>query len=130
MLQLAGQHQRFEGIKRGRHIAEALTPRFHRKPDVFVGEQPLHFVDAPAVEGACLNIELGDEDMDTVAGVLMARAQRMPVVGDKIRLNGSVAEILEVQDDRATRIQFTLETAGDDLTLANDSEANQAKTSP
>ena len=77
-----------------------------------------------------LNIELGDEDMDTVAGVLMARAQRMPVVGDKIRLNGSVAEILEVQDDRATRIQFTLETAGDDLTLANDSEANQAKTSP
>ncbi|MBI2481373.1 MAG: CBS domain-containing protein [Planctomycetia bacterium] len=60
-----------------------------------------------------LGLELGDEDMDTVAGLLMARAQRMAVVGDKIRLNGAVAEILEVQDDRATRIQFTLEAAGD-----------------
>jgi CBS domain containing-hemolysin-like protein len=60
-----------------------------------------------------LGLELGDEDMDTVAGLLMARAQRMAVVGDKIRLNGAVAEILEVQDDRATRIQFTLEAVGD-----------------
>ncbi|MEO8498597.1 MAG: hemolysin family protein, partial [Planctomycetota bacterium] len=60
-----------------------------------------------------LRLELGDEDMDTVAGLLMARAQRMPVAGDKIRFHGAIAEILEVQDDRATRIQFTLDTAGD-----------------
>ena len=60
-----------------------------------------------------MSLELGDEDMDTVAGLLMARAQRMPVVGDKIRFNGAVAEILEVQDDRATRIQFTLDAAVD-----------------
>ena len=60
-----------------------------------------------------MNLELGDEDMDTVAGLLMARAQRMPVVGDKICFHGASAEILEVQDDRATRIQFTLDAAGD-----------------
>ncbi len=77
-----------------------------------------------------LNLELGDEDMDTVAGLLMARAQRMPVVGDKINFNGAVAEILEVQDDRATRIQFTLESAADteppaESQLADRSESGQ-----
>ncbi|MBC8353768.1 MAG: HlyC/CorC family transporter [Planctomycetes bacterium] len=59
------------------------------------------------------NLELADEDMDTVAGVLMARAQRLPVVGDKIQVHGAVAEILEVQDDHATRIQFILDDASD-----------------
>ena len=76
-----------------------------------------------------LNLELGDEDMDTVAGVLMARAQRMPVVGDKIRLNGAVAEILEVHDDRATRIQFTLSAAGDAPTPAEQQFADRFGTS-
>ncbi|HRX79555.1 MAG: HlyC/CorC family transporter [Planctomycetaceae bacterium] len=73
-----------------------------------------------------LGIELGDEDMDTVAGVLMARAQRMPVVGDKIRLTGAVAEILEVQDDRATKIQFTLESAEEASASTSGDAANQS----
>lgn len=73
-----------------------------------------------------LNLELGDEDMDTVAGLLMARAQRMPVVGDKIRFIGAVAEILEVQDDRATRIQFTLESATDTESLAESHLADRS----
>jgi CBS domain containing-hemolysin-like protein len=72
-----------------------------------------------------MNLELGDEDMDTVAGILMARAQRMPVVGDKIRLNGAMAEILEVQDDRATRIQFTLTATGDAATPAEQQFADR-----
>lgn len=60
-----------------------------------------------------LDLELADEDMDTVAGALMARVQRLPVVGDKISVPGAVAEILEVQDDHATRIQFTLGESAD-----------------
>ncbi|MDA1052223.1 MAG: hemolysin family protein [Planctomycetota bacterium] len=109
--------------------------------DEFDAEEPSISEEAPGrfiVAGStlveeverALKLELGDEDMDTVAGVLMALAQRMPVVGDKIRLNGAVAEILDVQDDRATRIQFTLESAsGTDLPaespLADSSDADQ-----
>jgi CBS domain containing-hemolysin-like protein len=74
-----------------------------------------------------LNIELADEDMDTVAGALMARAQRLPVAGDKIRLDGAVAEILDVQDDHATRIQFTLESARGAAAPAKDQLADRSE---
>jgi CBS domain containing-hemolysin-like protein len=98
-------------------IVGSVEDEFDAEEPSITEEAPGRFIVAGStlvedVERA-LHLELGDEDMDTVAGVLMARAQRMPVVGDKIRLVGAVAEILEVQDDRATRIQFTLETAGE-----------------
>lgn len=62
-----------------------------------------------------LQLELSDEHMDTIAGVLMSRVQRMLAVGDKIQLTGAVAEILEVQTDHATRIQFTLDSVENEL---------------
>jgi len=59
-----------------------------------------------------LGLNLDDEDVDTLSGVLMDRSQKMPSAGDRIEFDGAVAEILEVRDDRADRVRFTLN--GDD----------------
>ncbi len=72
-----------------------------------------------------LQLELSDEHMDTIAGVLMSRVQRMLAVGDKIKLTGAVAEILEVQDDHATRIQFTLENSGSEAAPPVEAKSDQ-----
>jgi CBS domain containing-hemolysin-like protein len=55
-----------------------------------------------------LGVNLDDEDVDTVAGVLIERAQKLPEPGDRINFDGAMAEILEVRDDRAVKIRFTL----------------------
>ena len=55
-----------------------------------------------------LELELDDADVDTVSGVLMARSQKMPVIGDKVQLPGAIAEILETKGDRATSVRFKL----------------------
>jgi CBS domain containing-hemolysin-like protein len=51
-------------------------------------------------------MNLDDEDVDTVAGVLMSRAQKLPEVGDKIKFGDATAEILEVKGDHAERIRI------------------------
>ena len=56
-----------------------------------------------------LNLNLDDEDVDTLSGVLMDRMQKMPAPGDRIEFEGAFAEILEVRDDRAHRVRFTLQ---------------------
>ncbi len=58
-----------------------------------------------------LGVNLDDEDVDTVAGVLMERAQKLPSPGDRINFDGAMAEIMEVRDDRAVKIRFTLTEA-------------------
>jgi CBS domain containing-hemolysin-like protein len=55
-----------------------------------------------------LRLNLDDQDVDTLSGVLMDRSQKMPSPGDRIEFDGAVAEILEVRDDRADRVRFTL----------------------
>jgi len=55
-----------------------------------------------------LKVNLDDEDVDTVSGVLMTRAQKMLAAGDQVQFDGAVADILEVRDDRAYKIRFTL----------------------
>ena len=59
-----------------------------------------------------LGLNLDDEDVDTLSGVLMDRAQKMPAPGDRIEFEGAVAEVLEVRDDRADRVRFTLTGGG------------------
>ena len=56
-----------------------------------------------------LGLNLDDEDVDTLSGVLMDRSQKMPSPGDRIEFEGAVAEILEVRDDRADRVRFTIQ---------------------
>jgi len=53
-----------------------------------------------------LDMNLDVEDVDTVAGVLMSRAQKLPEVGDKIEFDDATAEIIEVKGDHAARIRI------------------------
>ena len=55
-----------------------------------------------------LGLNLDDLDVDTVAGVLMSRSGKLPAVGDRVEFDGALAEILEVKNDHAERIRFTL----------------------
>ncbi len=55
-----------------------------------------------------LGMNLDEEDVDTVAGVLMSRSGKVPEKGDKIEFEGAVAEIVEVKHDHAARIRFVL----------------------
>jgi len=69
-----------------------------------------------------LRMNLDELDVDTVAGVLMTRSGKVPEVGDRVVFDGAVAEIIEVKNDHADRILFTL-TADQ----AKSSDANNPK---
>ena len=56
-----------------------------------------------------LELNMDDEDVDTVAGVLMSKSGKMPEEGDRIQFDGALAEILVVKNDHAEKIRFTLE---------------------
>jgi len=58
-----------------------------------------------------LGLNLDDLDVDTAAGVLMSRSGKLPAVGDRIEFEGAMAEILEVKNDHAERIRFTIPDA-------------------
>ena len=55
-----------------------------------------------------LKVNLDDEDVDTVSGVLMTRAHKLLSAGDRVEFDGAVADIMEVRDDRAYKIRFRL----------------------
>lgn len=57
-----------------------------------------------------LDLNLDPKDVDTVAGVLMARSGKIPEKGDIVDFEGARAEILEVKNDHAEVIQFSLLT--------------------
>jgi len=51
---------------------------------------------------------LDHKDVDTVAGVLMSRSGKIPETGDVVEFDGARAEILEVKNDHAEVIRFSL----------------------
>ena len=53
-------------------------------------------------------LQLEARDVDTIAGLMMARADQLPAPGDKVELAGAIAEVLEVRGPRTIRIQLTL----------------------
>jgi CBS domain containing-hemolysin-like protein len=53
------------------------------------------------------------EEADTISGLLMDHHQKILTQGDVIQLAGAVAEVLEVKNDRATKIRFRLTPAAD-----------------
>jgi CBS domain containing-hemolysin-like protein len=69
---------------------------------VVLGSTPIREVEKK------LQLHLDDEDVDTAAGILMAKSGKLPTPGDRIEFDGAVAEVLEVEHDHATRIRFTI----------------------
>lgn len=55
-----------------------------------------------------LDMQLDEADVDTVAGVLMTRAGKIPEVGDIVKFDNATAEIVEVKHDHAEKILFKL----------------------
>jgi CBS domain containing-hemolysin-like protein len=55
-----------------------------------------------------LDVNLDDDDADTVAGVLMSKSGKLPEAGDRVKFEGAVAEVVEVKNDHAEKIRFTL----------------------
>lgn len=61
-----------------------------------------------------LGVQFEEADVDTVAGLLVNKAERLLVAGDVIELPGVVAKIISVSDDRVTKIRLTLSKQGPD----------------
>ena len=55
-----------------------------------------------------LGVNLDDEDADTLAGVLMSRSGKIPEQGDRVEFEGAIAEVVEVNNDHATKVRFKL----------------------
>jgi CBS domain containing-hemolysin-like protein len=54
-----------------------------------------------------LGIPYGEAEADTFSGLLMHYAERILTPGDRIELQGFIADVLEVRDDRAHRVRVT-----------------------
>ena len=70
---------------------------------LIIGSTPISEVEK------ALNMNLDEADVDTVAGVLMTRSNKIPEVGDVVKFEGATAEIVTVKHDHAERILFRLE---------------------
>ncbi|MBT4864401.1 MAG: HlyC/CorC family transporter [Planctomycetaceae bacterium] len=89
--------------------------------DEFDVEQPSIVPDGPdqwIVQGSApvdevvrkLKISPAAADVDTFSGLLTHRAERLLNPGDRIELDGLLAEIMEVRDDRAVRVRVSRST--------------------
>jgi CBS domain containing-hemolysin-like protein len=55
-----------------------------------------------------LSLSFGEADVDTMSGLLMDTAERIVTTGDVIDLGVAKAKVLEVSDDRVTRLRLML----------------------
>ena len=59
-----------------------------------------------------LDISLCVEGVDTVAGAVLSRGEKVPEPGDKVEFDKAIAEVLQVSNDRAVQIRIVI---SDDL---------------
>ena len=104
------------------HIAGELSRSEHRLINAvfeFDEEQPEIVTEGPqqynlsgntsiAVINQQFGLKLEAHDVDTIAGLMMARSDQLPAPGDKVELAGAIAEVLEVRGPRTIRIRLTL----------------------
>lgn len=80
-------------------------------PDIYP-EGPQQFVIVGGMPVEIVNrrfgLHLETDNIDTIAGLLLLKADRMLVPGDRFDLPGVQATVVEVKDHRATRIRLTL----------------------
>jgi len=108
------------------------TEQPHVVPDgdgkyIVLGSTPIGEVER------ALGLELDDNDVDTISGLLVSRGQKLPVVGDRIELPGAVADILEVENERAIRIRLSVDDPPAEATgapTAPPQDANPDKSQP
>lgn len=53
-----------------------------------------------------LGLDLESHDVDSLSGLLVSRLNRLALAGDKVKLQGAVAHVIEEQDGRATLVRI------------------------
>lgn len=61
-----------------------------------------------------LSLSFGEADVDTMSGLLMDVAERLVTAGEVIDLGVAEAKVLEVGDDRVTRLRLTIKKVDDE----------------
>ena len=63
-----------------------------------------------------LNLQFAASGVNTLSGFLVAQVGRFLKTGDKIKLKGATAEVLEIEGNRAVRVRLTLVRTNDSET--------------
>ena len=83
----------------------------HDSPEI-VAEGPLQYVVSGSLPLEVIRqrfgLDLVEEDIDTLSGLLVSRMDRLLTPGDRVELPGAVAEVLDVKARRARLIRLTL----------------------
>jgi CBS domain containing-hemolysin-like protein len=89
------------------NVEEPLISKLAGGQFMVLGRTPISQVER------ILNLNLDDDDADTLAGVLMSRSGKLPEEGDRVEFEGAVAEIVEVRNDHAEKIRIKLTSSPD-----------------
>ncbi len=93
-------------------IVGTVQDEFDSEPPDITQEDPLTFrirgrVLIERVNREC-GLELYAADVDTLSGLLVSQLGRLAETGDRVRLGGATAEIVEVNDGRADLVRIRL----------------------
>jgi len=88
-----------------------VVPDGHRR-FIVLGGTPLEVVNRK------LQLNLESPDVDTFSGLLMQLLGRIPQAGDRVQLDGAVAEVLEARGARASRTRVILQSPQIDPSVA------------
>lgn len=61
-----------------------------------------------------LGLDLYAPDVDTLSGLLVSRMNRLLRTGDQVRLRGALAEVVEEEDGRATKVRIRISDGEED----------------
>jgi CBS domain containing-hemolysin-like protein len=113
---LVDEYGTISGIVTLENILESIIgpveDEFDDEQQEFVSEGPRQYNISGNTSITAINQRLGlkleAHDVDTIAGLMMARTDKLLVPGDRLELSGAIAEVLEVRGPRAIRIRLTL----------------------
>ena len=121
---LVDEYGMVSGIVTLENILESIIgpveDEFDNDQPEIVSEGPKTFVVSGSTSIDEINQRLGlkfeTQDVDTIAGLMMERTDRLLAPGDRVELPGAVAEVLEVIGPRAVRIRLLLSALPPDQT--------------
>ncbi len=90
------------GEIRDEHDREELrTEQIDANTVIFDGRETLDNVNE------MLSLELTDEDVDTLGGLVAARLEKVPARGDRLEVDGAIIEVVAAAGRRAKRVKVT-----------------------
>jgi CBS domain containing-hemolysin-like protein len=97
------------------HIVGPVEDQFDSKPVEIKPDGPGRFIvpggTGIAVVNRQIKLQLDSIEAETLSGLLTEKTGQLPSVGDRIELDGAVAEVLDISGSRASRICVVLSPA-------------------